>query len=64
MYSYPTKTSSGGRFCQPEEEDPNRLQKQEMQENVEEEMEKVNKDRKKSMNSDATVAVENTEQEP
>ena len=47
-----------------EEEDPNRLQKQEMQENVEEEMEKVNKDRKKSMNSDATVAVENTEQEP
>ena len=24
MYSYPAKTSSGGRFCQPEEEDPKR----------------------------------------
>ena len=46
-----------------EKEDTNRLQKQEMQENEEEEMDKVNQDRKKSMNSDATVAVENTEQE-
>ena len=46
-----------------EKEDTIRLQKQEMQENEEKEMGKVNQDRKKSMNSDATLVVENTEQE-
>ena len=46
-----------------EEEDPSRLQKQEMEGKEEGKMESENQDRKKSMNSDATVAVENTEQE-
>ena len=46
-----------------EGEDPNLLQKQEMEGKEEGKMESGNQDRKKSMNSDATVAVENTEQE-
>ena len=46
-----------------EGEDPNRLEKQEMEGKEEGKMESENQDRKKSMNSDATVAVENTEQE-
>ena len=46
-----------------EEEDPNRLQKQEMEGQEEGKMKSENQDRKKSMNSDATVAVGNTEQE-
>ena len=46
-----------------EGEDQNRRQKQEMEGKEEGKMESENQDRKKSMNSDATVAVENTEQE-
>ena len=46
-----------------EEGDPSRLQKQQMEGNEEGEMKSENQERKKSMNSDATVAVENTEQE-
>lgn len=43
-----------------EGEDPNRLQKQEMEGKEEGKMESEDQYRKKSMNSDATVAVENT----
>ena len=40
-----------------EEGDPSRLQKQQMEGNEEGEMKSENQERKKSMNSDATVAV-------
>ena len=46
-----------------EEDDPNRLQRQEMEGKEEGEMKSENQERKKSENSDAIVAVENTEQE-
>ena len=46
-----------------EEDDPNRLQKQEMEGKEEGKMKSENQDRKKSDNSDAIVAEENTEHE-